>query len=544
MKKLLIIALALLSVSIVRADEGMWLLSKLKPLNIEKMQQMGFKLTAEDIYDVNKPGIKDAIVGLGNAGRPFRHFCSGEIISPNGLMLTNHHCGFSAIQSHSSVEHDYLADGFWAYKMEDELTNPGVTASILERMEDVTDRIAPFLKDDMSEMDRGAIIDSISAVIVKEAVAGTKLSGQVQPMFEGNQFFLFLYTIYKDVRLVGAPPQSMGKFGGDTDNWMWPRHTADFSMFRIYTAPDGSPAEYSKDNVPLKPKHYLPVSAKGVKDGDFAMIMGFPGTTDRYTTSFGLQNTMDVTNDIRYKVRTVKLEVMREEMAKSPKTRIQYASKYASCANYWKYSFEQNKALKNLNTKGNKEAIEREFTAWVNADPARKATYGEVLPMIRQGYEDIKEYSVATAYAQEALAGPEAHLFAYRSGRMIEDLCDKEIPAGEKTEIKEALKDMAKAFFKDYNADLDTKLFAALFKIYNDNVDPDLYPEVIDLVNKKYKGNYDKFAAGLQQKSIFMDEAAFNAFLDKPDCKQLAKDPVFPRIKTGTIFLWKPAPAS
>ena len=478
MKKLLIIALALLSVSIVRADEGMWLLSKLKPLNIEKMQQMGFKLTAEDIYDVNKPGIKDAIVGLGNAGRPFRHFCSGEIISPNGLMLTNHHCGFSAIQSHSSVEHDYLADGFWAYKMEDELTNPGVTASILERMEDVTDRIAPFLKDDMSEMDRGAIIDSISAVIVKEAVAGTKLSGQVQPMFEGNQFFLFLYTIYKDVRLVGAPPQSMGKFGGDTDNWMWPRHTADFSMFRIYTAPDGSPAEYSKDNVPLKPKHYLPVSAKGVKDGDFAMIMGFPGTTDRYTTSFGLQNTMDVTNDIRYKVRTVKLEVMREEMAKSPKTRIQYASKYASCANYWKYSFEQNKALKNLNTKGNKEAIEREFTAWVNADPARKATYGEVLPMIRQGYEDIKEYSVATAYAQEALAGPEAHLFAYRSGRMIEDLCDKEIPAGEKTEIKEALKDMAKAFFKDYNADLDTKLFAALFKIYNDNVDPDLYPEI------------------------------------------------------------------
>ena len=180
MKKLLIIALALLSVSIVRADEGMWLLSKLKPLNIEKMQQMGFKLTAEDIYDVNKPGIKDAIVGLGNAGRPFRHFCSGEIISPNGLMLTNHHCGFSAIQSHSSVEHDYLADGFWAYKMEDELTNPGVTASILERMEDVTDRIAPFLKDDMSEMDRGAIIDSISAVIVKEAVAGTKLSGHVR----------------------------------------------------------------------------------------------------------------------------------------------------------------------------------------------------------------------------------------------------------------------------------------------------------------------------------------------------------------------------
>ena len=345
MKKLLIIALALLSVSIVRADEGMWLLSKLKPLNIEKMQQMGFKLTAEDIYDVNKPGIKDAIVGLGNAGRPFRHFCSGEIISPNGLMLTNHHCGFSAIQSHSSVEHDYLADGFWAYKMEDELTNPGVTASILERMEDVTDRIAPFLKDDMSEMDRGAIIDSISAVIVKEAVAGTKLSGQVQPMFEGNQFFLFLYTIYKDVRLVGAPPQSMGKFGGDTDNWMWPRHTADFSMFRIYTAPDGSPAEYSKDNVPLKPKHYLPVSAKGVKDGDFAMIMGFPGSTSRYLTVSEVKERMEASNAPRIRIRGTRQDVLKEAMNASDKVRIQYANKYAGSSNYWKNSIGMNKAI-------------------------------------------------------------------------------------------------------------------------------------------------------------------------------------------------------
>ena len=527
MKKLLIIAFALLSVSVARADEGMWLLSKLKQQNIDKMQQMGFKLTAEDIYDVNKPGIKDAIVGLGNAGRPFRHFCSGELISPNGLLLTNHHCGFSAIQSHSSVEHDYLQDGFWAYKMEDELTNPGVTASILERMEDVTDRVAAVLKDGMSEMERGIVIDSISAVIVKEATKDTKLSGQVQAMFEGNQFFLFLYTIYKDVRLVGAPPQSMGKFGGDTDNWMWPRHTADFSMFRIYTAPDGSPADYSKDNVPLKPKHYLPVSAKGIKDGDFAMIMGFPGTTDRYTTSFGLENTMDVTNDIRYKVRTVKLGVMREGMEKDQKTRIQYASKYASCANYWKYSFEQNKALKHLNTMGNKQEIEKQFTEWVNADPARKAIYGDVLSMIQQGYGDMKDYSVATAYVQEALAGPEAHLFAYRAGRMIADLCDKDLTPEQKADVKADLREMAKAFFKDFNAEVDTKLFATMFRMYSDNVGSDLHPDIIDLVNTKYKGDYDKFASELSKKSIFMDEATFNAFLEKPDCKKLDKDLVY-----------------
>lgn len=533
MKKLLIVVFALLSVSIVRADEGMWLLSRLKQQNIEKMQQMGFKLTAEDIYDVNKPGIKDAIVGLGNAGRPFRHFCSGEIISPQGLLLTNHHCGFSAIQSHSSVEHDYLQDGFWAYKMEDELTNPGVTASILERMEDVTDRVNAVLKDDMNEMNRNILIDSISAVIVKEATKDTKLSGQVQAMFEGNQFFLFLYTIYKDVRLVGAPPQSMGKFGGDTDNWMWPRHTADFSMFRIYTAPDGSPAEYSKDNVPLKPKHYLPVSAKGVKDGDFAMIMGFPGTTDRYTTSYGLQNTMDVTNDIRYKVRTVKLAVMREGMEKDQKTRIQYASKYASCANYWKYSFEQNKALKQLNTMGNKQAIEKQFTDWVNADASRKAVYGNVLPMLEEGYADLKNYSIASAYAQEALAGPEAHLFAYRAGRMIMDLCDKNTTPEEKAEISNSLKEMGKAFYKDFNSDVDTKLFASMFKIYSDNVETDLHPEIIDLVNKKYKGDYNKFAAELQDKSVFMSEAAFDAFVDKPDCKKLEKDLVY---RSGKSF--------
>lgn len=524
MKKLFILGIALLSLTVARADEGMWLLSKLKQQNIEKMQQMGFKLSAEDIYDVNKPGIKDAIVGLGKSGRPFRHFCSGEIISPNGLLLTNHHCGFETIQMHSSVEHDYLQDGFWAYKMEDELSNPILTASILERMEDVTDRVNASLNDNMSELERTFAIDSISKLIIKEATENTKLSGQVQPMFEGNQYFLFLYTIYKDVRLVGAPPQSMGKFGGDTDNWMWPRHTADFSMFRIYTAPDGSPAEYSKDNVPLKPKHYLPVSAKGIKDGDFAMILGFPGTTDRYTTSFGLQNTMDAVNDIRYKVRTEKLQIMREGMEKDQKTRIQYASKYATCANYWKYSFEQNKALKHLNTIGNKQAIEKQFAAWVNADPGRKAVYGNVLNDLAKAYADMKDYSVTQTYIQEALAGPEAHLFAYQAGRLIESLCDKTTTPEEKADLKNILQDMGKNFYKDFNAEIDTRLFETMFKMYNDHVNSDLHPEIIDFINKKYKGDYKKFADALKATSVFMNEAAYHAFIENPDCKKLAKD--------------------
>lgn len=439
-------------------------------------------------------------------------------------MITNHHCGFGAIQEHSSVEHDYLSDGFWAYKMEDELTNPGMTASILERMEDVTGRVNAVLRDDMSAMDREVATDSIAKIIVKEATENTDLSGQVIPMFEGNQFFLFLYTIYKDVRLVGAPPQSLGKFGGDTDNWMWPRHTCDFSMFRIYTGPDGRPAAYSKENIPLKPKHHLPVSLKGVKDGDFAMIMGFPGTTDRFATSYSLQNTMDVVNDIRYKVRTEKLRIMKEEMDKSPKTRIQYASKYASCANYWKYSNEQNKALRQLNTLGNKQEIEGRFTAWVNADPRRKAAYGEVLPGLQKAYDDILEYALARNYAMEALGGPEAHLFAYGVAGQLEALCSKETAPEEKAEIRQSLKEAAKVFYKDYNAVLDARLFASLFKIYSDRVGEDLHPAIIDRINKKYKGDYEKFAQDMLRTSVFMDEKAFDAFVERPDCKKLGKD--------------------
>ena len=524
MKRVFIIVFALLSTSIVRADEGMWLLSLLGK-NIEQMQAQGCKLTAEDIYSVNQASLKDAIVGLGNAGRPFWHFCSGEIISDKGLVLTNHHCGFGVIQQHSTVEHDYLSNGFWAYKYSEELPNPGITASILQRMEDVTDQVNAVLNDKMSEEERAAAINAISKQISAKAVQGTNLPAQVQDKFEGNQFFLLVYKIYQDVRLVGAPAQSMGKFGGDTDNWSWPRHTADFCMMRIYTGPDGEPAPYNTNNIPLKPKHHLPVSAKGVQDGDFAMIMGFPGTTDRFLTSFGLKETMDVTNDIRYKVRTEKLRIMKEGMDAAAATRIQYASKYASCANYWKYSHEQNIALENLNTMGEKEKIEREFTAWVNADPARKAKYGNALTLIKEGYEAMHPYNVAMSYMQEAaLHGPEVPLFAFQVANTLEKALDADTPAEMKGMYLEAIKKNAAGFFKDFNKDVDKNLMAALFKIYSDNVAAEWHPEVINLINKKYKGNYEKFAKELSDKSIFTDEARLNAFLEKPDMKKLNKD--------------------
>lgn len=525
MKRVFIIVFALLSASIARADEGMWLLSLLGK-NIEQMQAQGCKLTAEDIYSVNQASLKDAIVGLGKVESPFWHFCSGEIISDKGLVLTNHHCGFDVIQKHSTLEHDYLTNGFWAYKHSEELPNPGITASILQRIEDVTDQVNAVLNDNMTEEERAEAIERISAQIVAKAVQGTDLRAQVKDMFEGNQFFLLVYKIYQDVRLVGAPPQSMGKFGGDTDNWVWPRHTADFSMMRIYTGPNGEPASYSPNNVPLKPRHHLPVSAKGVQDGDFAMIMGFPGTTDRFLTSFGLKETMDVTNDIRYKVRTEKLRVMKEGMDADPKTRIQYASKHAQCANYWKYSHEQNIALKNLNTMGEKEKIEREFTTWVNADPARQAKYGKVLSMIKEGYEAMHPYNEASSYMQEAaLQGPEVPLFAFRVSNTLERALDAEkTPAPMKDMFMQAIRENAKAFFKDFNKDVDKNLMATLFKMYNDNVAAEWHPEVINMINKKYKGNYEKFAKELSDKSIFTDEARFNAFLEKPDMKKLQKD--------------------
>ena len=521
MKRIFIIVFALLSTSITRADEGMWLLSMLGK-NIATMQEMGCKLSAEDIYSINKACLKDAIVGLGRDGRPFSHFCSGEIISGEGLVLTNHHCGFPYIQAHSTVEHDYLANGFWAYSKKEELSNPGLTASILQRIEDVTDKVNAALNDNMSEAERAQVIAIVSQRIAAEATKGTNLAAQVQSMFEGNQFCLLVYKIYRDVRLVGAPPQSMGKFGGDTDNWMWPRHTCDFSMFRIYTGPDGEPAAFSEKNIPLKPRHFLPVSAKGVKDGDFAMIMGFPGTTDRFLTSFGLKATM-ANNDIRYKVRTEKLRIMKEGMEKDTKTRIQYASKHASSANYWKYSFEQNKALKKLNTMGAKEQIERDFTAWVNADPARVAKYGKALDMIRNGYDQLSDYATAQSYLMEALLqGGEAYMFAMQTGDAIASL--DTLPAEKRNDLIERLKTAAQGFYKDFNEEIDVNTTAALMKMFADNVKPEMYPEIINEVNKKYKGDFMKFAKEIGSKSIFRNEAAFMAFLEKPSAKKVKTD--------------------
>ena len=515
----LTLAMTLVLPNAVRADEGMWLLSLIGK-NYQDMQKAGFKLTPEDIYNVNKSCLKDAIVGLGNAGSPFWHFCTGEIISDKGLISTNHHCGYGKLQEHSSVEHDYLRDGFWAYTMDQELPNPGLTASILVRMEDVTAKVKEALTDEMSESDREAAIERVSKQIAEDAVKGTQYDAQVKPMFNGNQFFLFVHIIYKDVRLVGAPPSSMGKFGGDTDNWSWPRHTCDFSMFRIYTAPDGSPAEYSKDNVPLSPKHHLPVNAGEIKDGDFAMVMGFPGTTDHFLTSYGLEETMNITNKLVYEIRTVKINILREEMAASQATRIKYASKYASCSNYWKYSNEQNKALKNLNTMGVKKEVEKEFTQWASRQVNPK--YSRALSLIQKGYAARATAEEAQLYLREGLlSGPETPLFALR----ISSTFKKVLENDPKADLS-FLQNYIDNFYKDYDANVEKRLISALFKYVVDHMNPEYCPQFLIDANKKYKGNFDEYAESLFKKSIFGDSEKLAKFMQKPNVKALDKDPL------------------
>ncbi|MBQ3948994.1 MAG: S46 family peptidase [Bacteroidales bacterium] len=523
--KSLVLALAIFIAlpGVARADEGMWLLSLIGK-NYADMQKAGFKLTAEDIYSINQNCIKDAIVGLGNEGSPFWHFCTGEIISDQGLMSTNHHCGYGKLQEHSTVGHDYLRDGFWAYSKDQELPNPGLTASILVRMEDVTDQVKAALSDDMSESERARAIKEVSDRIAKKAVEGTIYDAQVKPMFNGNQFFLFVHVIYKDVRLVGAPPSSMGKFGGDTDNWSWPRHTCDFSMFRIYTGPDGNPAEYSDANIPLKPKHHLPVSNRELKDGDFAMVMGFPGTTDHFLTSYGLEETMNITNKLRYEIRTVKINILREEMAASQETKIKYASKYASCSNYWKYSNEQNKALKNLNTMGVKKDIERTYNAWAQGKDPK---YAEALPLIKKGYAARAPYMSAISYLSEGLLqGPELLLQGFRVGRTLEVYSDPKF-ADKKDMINESINADAEEFYKDYNEATEKRLMAALMEYVYRNMEMQFMPQFLVDADKKYKGNFEKYVDDMFAKSVFANKEAFSKFMQKPDMKKLAKDPVY-----------------
>ncbi len=527
MKKIFVGLFAfILSLSLqVKADEGMWLPSLVGKLNIDKMQSMGLKLSAEQIYSINNSSLKDAVVAMD------RGSCTAEVVSSDGLLLTNHHCGFGEIQKHSSVEHDYLKDGFWAKSRDQELENPGKSVTFLIRMEDVTEKVLSGITDTTSSASRLEKMMKAISAIEKEAKGNTQYETRVRPLSEANIFYLFVTETFRDIRLVGTPPQSIGKFGGEADNWMWPRHTGDFSMFRIYCSPDGKPADYAKENVPYHPKHFLPVSLKGVQMNDFALILGYPGRTNRYLTSFGLKNTMDVVNDIRIKTRGAKLDIIRDYMAKGEKNRIQYASKFAGSSNYYKYSIGQNMGLTNLNVIGKKLAIEKEFSSWVNADASRKSKYGGALDKIANSYQSVDE-KIASEYLREALFprdlqsdGPE--IFRFSSDVIY---LDEVLQGGDEEKIKVVagrLRDNLDRFYKDYNADTDKKITAALTKMYAENVNSKYHPSFFGDISKKFKGDFSAYAEYIFKKSIFPDQQKMEAFLKNPSKKVLDKDPVY-----------------
>jgi len=517
----LLLGISLLFSISAKADEGMWLLPLIQKLNIGKMTELGLQLTAEDIYSVNHSSVKDAIVIFGGG-------CTGEIVSPQGLLLTNHHCGYGAIQSHSTVEHDYLTDGFWAMSKTEELPTPGLSVTFLDYLTDVTDRVLAGVNDNMTEAERNNATRDASQKIQDEIKTDKFHFARVQAYFGGNRFYLLVYTRYSDVRLVGAPPSSVGKFGADTDNWMWPRQTGDFSVFRVYMSPDGKPADYAAENVPLKPKHYLPVSVKGVKEGDFSMILGYPGRTTRYMTSFEVEDVLKYTHPNRIKIRGAKQEIMLADMLADPKVRIQYSSKYSGSTNYYKFSIGQAASLKRMKVADQKRELEDQFTKWIAQDPGLQKKYGNALNLIKTSIEGRGVLNSVSQYYQECFQGGSEILgLAGQMGGAANNLLTNEKDPAKLKEGMQRIKGNLDAFFKNYNKPTDQKITAAMFELFCKDVADQYKPDVYNLINKKFKGCGVSFANKMFETSIFCDQAKLNAFLDNPSKKVLDKDLAF-----------------
>jgi hypothetical protein len=499
------------------AKEGMWIPTLLQKYNIEEMSQMGFKLSSEDVYSVNHASMKDAVVLFGNG-------CTGGVISGDGLMITNHHCGFGQIQEHSSVQHDYLTDGFWAMNRSEELTNQGLTVQFLVRMEDITDKILINVTDKMNQV---ALRDTIQKNIEKvktQYLKGTDYSADVKPLFNGNQYFIYIYEVFKDIRLVGAPPVSIGKFGGDTDNWIWPRHTGDFSLFRIYAGKDNKPAVYSPKNVPYKPKKFFPINLKGLKEGDFTMVFGYPGTTQRYVPSQAVNLIMNQSDPAKVAIRTVKLNIWAQRMKSDPKIRIQYADKYVSASNSWKKWQGEAKGLERLDAVNVKKAGEAEFKKWVMSDPQRFQKYGTILSDFEKLYSEYLPYQAANDYITECIQrGSDIFMLAAKF-----ESIEKAKDAEQLKKETEKLRDYLVVYFKDYDQKTDELILSALMKIYVTKVDQKFMPQqLVRLIPSIMKEDYTTKIYG---KSILTDSLKINKLLknfNQKSIKRLEKDPVY-----------------
>jgi len=521
MKKLTFSFLLILSVLIAKADEGMWLLSLLDK-NYAKMQEMGLTLTVEDIYNINNASMKDAVVSFGGG-------CTGEIISTKGLLLTNHHCGYGAVQALSTPENNILANGFWAKNLADELPCTGLNVTFFIRMEDVSSIILAQLNDEMTEQERRDSISKRSRNLENQYSENSKYSVRIANMFNGNAYYMFIYQVYRDVRLVGVPPESMGKFGGDTDNWTWPRHTADFSIFRVYTDAEGNPAAYSETNIPLTPKWYFPVSTAGVKEGDFSMIIGFPGSTDRFLPSYGVKMAIEEKNPTIVKVRDTKLKSWTTFRRADPVINLQYASKYAGISNYWKYYIGQTQQLKNNNVFDKKQKIENDFQTWVKQN--NKKEYFNTLSDMASAYAEISKLEkFNNLYSQAVFSGPEIFALA-GSCSFIYDLLkkqeDKTITDAEQKQLETRitnLKSRLESFFKNYNLNVDKATTAKLFKLFYRETTAEQRPQAFNEAVKKSKNDFSKLTENLFAKTIFANQTSIEKFLQNPTTKMLDND--------------------
>jgi len=521
MKKFILLITIALSVLLVKADEGMWLLSLLNK-NYEKMQEMGLTLSVEEIYSINNASIKDAVVIFGGG-------CTAEIISEKGLLLTNHHCGYNTVQALSTPENNILANGFWAKTHTDELPCPGLNVTFFIRMEEVTEKILAELNDDMTEQQRRDSISKRSRELEQEYSENGKYSVRIANMFNGNAFYMFIYQVYRDVRLVGVPPESMGKFGGDTDNWTWPRHTADFSLFRVYTDKEGNPANYSEENIPLAPKWYFPVSTAGIKEGDFAMVVGFPGSTDRFLSSYGVKMAIEEKNPTIVKVRDTKLNSWRTFKRADPVINLQYASKFAGISNYWKYYIGQTQQLKNNNVFEKKLKIENDFQAWLKRN--NKTEYNYVISNIADAYEELSKFEKFTnLYNQAIFGGPEIFSLASSSRSLYELLQKQETDTLTVTEIKQfesrlnSIQSRLDNFYKNYNIEVDKTTTAKLFEHFYNETTPEQRPQVFNDAVEEWKEDFTTLTENLFNHTMFADKSVTEKFLQNPFVETLNKD--------------------
>jgi len=513
-------------------DEGMWLPMFIKDYNYEQMQKLGLQLTSEQLYDINNSSLKDAIVQLGGG------FCTGEMISQDGLMLTNHHCGYQFIFKHSTEENDYLKNGFWAMSKEEELPNKGFHVSFLVRMEDVTSLVLDSLSEGISDATRKKSIDRTITKLKKENSEDGKYTVEVKPFFEGNEYYMFVYIIYKDVRLVGAPPAGIGKFGGDTDNWMWPRHTGDFSLFRIYTDKEGNPAPYSEDNIPLVPKHFLPINIQGIDKGDYAMIWGYPGSTERFMTSYEVLSTMNIINPPLVFACEVILPVINDAINASDRVRLLYADSYAGYANMWKMKKGETLSLAKLKVADQKVAQENVLKDWIAQDTARLKKYGETLSEIEQICSNLNEmvfrhlmYSNFSLYFSKLLLFPYQTSFKLKKG-------DKKFSQEEIDNLLAKYND----FRKNSDYETESQIILATLKLLK-TLPEENQPNIFEHINKNYQGDIASFAKAISENSILSTETNFKKYLSKPSTKIYDNDPLIKYFQSvyETIFLGQSA---